>query len=176
MRAVLVVALVACTPARSHPEAMATPTRVEVDPKGLWRDAVPKLLEGGSCQNAVLVWGSVKVDASMKARPVQVAAGAAKLDGFLLCSDDMTSFLVAQRNNPRFKPSGGGTVPVKWHDGQLFMRRPFSAEDTPVSAAAPNSEGVAAIFSSDETTPVGDFLGPVAKLPEVFVFAMLPIP
>lgn len=162
----------------------ANEARVRVDPAKPWSDAARAIAAGG-CSDAVLVWGDSAVDASVHPRPVAIALGAGEpmLEGFLVCSADMKTFLELQTTNPRFKAGHGGSADLKWRAGQLWLRRRWSAADIALGRLAPPPEGVfqrgealAAIVScEDPAVAPAELVSAIARAPSVFVFAMFPL-
>ncbi len=138
---------------------------------------------GSACSDAVLVWGDLVVDASAPAVAIALGDGAAVLSGFLVCEHEMEPFLRAQRDNPRLRAGHGGSADLKWRDGELLLRRKWSAGDAHLGTLAPAPEGVfqkgetlAAIFSCDDAkAKLPDVLAAIARAPGVFVFAMYPL-
>jgi hypothetical protein len=155
---------------------------VALDPEMTWSEAAARI-DTGMCPDAVLVWGDLAVDETVRPRTVDIAWGGSKLRAFLVCSGDMKPFLVLQTANPRFKPGGGGSADLKWRDGQLFMRRRWSAADIALGQLDPpppgvfqRGEGLAAIVSVDDpNVHAGLLLAALSRAPRVFVFGMLPL-
>ena len=178
--------LVACAQAGGAPKSApaASGARVRVEAREPWKDAATAIL-GDMCPDAVLVWGDVTVDDTLRPRAVDVAVGDAKpvLHGFLICNAFMEPFLRMQTSNPRLKAGHGGTADLKWRDGQLFMRRRWSAADIPLGKLDPppndvfqRGETLAAIVSvEDPNAPAGEVLAAIARAPRVFLFAMFPL-
>jgi hypothetical protein len=168
-----------------HASTVEGATRVRVDPQKSWKDAASAIAGNGACADAVLVWGDLAVDASVHPRPVEIAIGddAPTLSGFLICNADMEAVLKLQTMNPRFKAGHGGSADLKWRDGQLFLRRRWSAADIalgqldpPPSDVFQRGEALAAIVSVDEASvQPAKLLPALARAPRVFVFAMFPL-
>lgn len=167
-----------------HASTVEGATRVRVDPQKSWKDAA-SAIAGDGCADAVLVWGDLSVDASVHPRPVEIAVGDDKpvLSGFLICNADMEAFLKLQTLNPRIKAGHGGSADLKWREGQLFLRRRWSAADValgqldpPPSDVFQRGEALAAIVSVDEANvQPAKLLSAIARAPRVFVFAMWPL-
>ncbi len=159
-------------------------TRVRVDPQKTWKDAA-NAIAGDGCADAVLVWGDLNVDASVHPRAVEVAVGDEKpvLSGFLICNADMEAFLKLQTVNPRIKAGHGGSADLKWREGQLFLRRRWSAADIALGQLDPppgdvfqHGEALAAIVSVEEANvQPAKLLAALSRAPRVFVFAMWPL-
>lgn len=181
-----VLMLVACTQtggtAKSAPAGGGA--NVRVDAREPWKTAATAIL-GDMCPDAVLVWGDVTVDGTLRPRAVDVSVGDAKpvLHGLLICNAYMEPFLRMQTSNPRLKAGHGGTADLKWRDGQLFMRRRWSAADIALGKLDPppgdvfqRGETLAAIVSvEDPNAPAGEVLDAIARAPRVFLFAMFPL-
>jgi hypothetical protein len=193
--------LLACSPARpagstaagGRPSASgwhasspsdASPRSVRIDPGATWKAAATAIL-GDACRDAVLVWGDLVVDDALKPQAITIAVGdgAPVLSGFLVCESRMEPFLRMQTANPRLKAGHGGTADLKWRDGQLYMRRRWSAADIALGTLAPPPSGVfqhgemlAAIVSvEDPKARPADVLAAVSRAPRVFLFAMFPL-
>jgi hypothetical protein len=192
----VMVALVACGGAEPaskttndaasnwHASTVERATRVRVDPQKTWKDAA-NAIAGDGCADAVLVWGDLTVDESVHPRAVEVAVGDDKpvLSGFLICNADMEAFLKLQTLNPRIKAGHGGSADLKWRDGQLFLRRRWSAADVALGQLDPppgdvfqRGEALAAIVSVEEANvQPAKLLAALSRAPRVFVFAMWPL-
>ena len=166
-----------------HPSPIAGATPVRIDATKSWADAIAAM-SAFAGPNEILVWGDLVVDASVPARPVAITVGDDKLfEGYVLPESSMETFLKLQTMNPRFKAGHGGSADLKWRDGQLFLRRRWSAADVALGKLAPPPDGVfqhgealAAIVSVDDPkAPTADVLAAIARAPTVFVFAMLPL-
>lgn len=191
--AVVVFAL-ACGPSATtdaHPRSSwkasspsdASELVIRLDANKPWADA-PAAIIGDMCPDAVLVWGDLIVDESVRPRAIAISIGDAKvLSGFLICNAYMETFLKMQTANPRLKAGHGGTADVKWHDGQLFMRRRWSAADIALGTLSPppsdvfqKGETLAAIASCDDPRAApAEVLGALARVPNVFLFGMFPL-
>jgi hypothetical protein len=162
----------------------ASALHVRVDPKKSWKDAAIAIV-GDGCGDAVLVWGDLTVDASVHPRAIEVAVDDDKpvVSGFLVCNADMEAFLKLQTLNPRIKAGHGGSADLKWREGQLFMRRRWSAADIalgkldpPPSDVFQRGEALAALVScEDPSAPPAEVLSALSRAPRVFVFAMFPL-
>lgn len=162
----------------------ASATHVTIDPQKPWKDATAAIA-GDACPDATLVWGDLRVEEELHARAVSISIGDAKpvIRGYLICTASMEAFLKLQTLNPRIKAGHGGSADLKWRDGQLFMRRRWSAADIPLGRLSPppsdvfqKGEALAAITSSDDpSAPPADVLTALSHAPTVFVFGMLPL-
>ena len=160
----------------------ASALTIRVDPNAAWKDAVTKIV-GDMCADAVLVWGDLVVDESVHARTVVIDFDAGKLKGWLVCNAYMETFLKLQTTNPRFKAGRGGSGDLKWREGQLWLRRRWSAADIALGQLDPPPEGVfqrgeaiAGIVAVEDPNPkTGSMLSALARAPRVFVFAMFPL-
>lgn len=180
--------LVACggagTGGAAKSAAPGNAAKIRVEAGEPWKDAATAIL-GDACPDAVLVWGDVKTDDTLRPRAVDVSVDDAKpvLHGFLICNALMEPFLRMQTSNPRLEAGHGGTADLKWRDGQLFMRRRWSAADIPLGKLDPppsdvfqRGETLAAIVSvEDPNAPAGEVLAAIARAPRVFLFAMFPL-
>jgi hypothetical protein len=167
-----------------HPSspADASPRAVHVEPGATWKQATTAIL-GDACPGAVLVWGDLVVDDSLEPRAVSVAVGDGPvlLSGFLVCNAHMEAFLKMQTQNPHLVH--GGSADLKWRDGQLWLRRRWSAVDVALGQLAPppgdvfqKGETLAAIVSvGDPAAKPAAVLAAIARAPKVFLFAMLPL-
>ena len=167
-----------------HASTVEGATRVRIDPQKSWKEAA-NAIAGDGCADAVLVWGDLVVDASVHPRPVEIAIGDDKpvLSGFLICNADMEAFLKLQTLNPRIKAGHGGSADLKWREGQLFLRRRWSAVDIALGQLDPppgdvfqRGEALAGIVSVEEAgvQPAKLFTA-LSRAPRVFVFAMFPL-
>jgi hypothetical protein len=160
-------------------EASRLTIRIE---ESSWKDAATKII-GDMCSDAVLVWGDLVVDESVRPRAVELAFDGGKIDGFLVCGSSIEAFLKMQTANPRFKAGHGGSGDLKWREGQLHLRRRWSAADIALGQLDPPPEGVfqhgeslAGIVAIEDPSPkVGPMLSALSRAPRVFVFAMLPL-
>jgi hypothetical protein len=180
----VLLGLASCGPSAAPASPHSSAARVRVEPLATCADA-QKTIAAGGCPDAVLVWGDVRVDADVHPREVEVSLGDAKplIHGYLVCKTYMETVLRLQAKQPRFKGRQGGSADVTWHDGQLFMRRRWSAADVALGTLDPPPKDVfgpddalAAISSCADTGAVAEQVLPaMARLPTVFVFAMLPL-
>jgi hypothetical protein len=167
---------------RPSPLADASALHVRLDPSQSWKEAARAII-GDMCPDAVLVWGDLQVDESVRPRAVEISIGDAKLNGFLVCNTYIEAFLKLQTVNPRLKAGHGGTADLKWRDGQLFMRRRWSAADIALGQLSPppgdvfqRGETLAAIVScEDDAVLPAELLGALARAPTVFLFGMFPL-
>jgi hypothetical protein len=157
------------------------PTVVHVDDDATLAKVSEKLLVG-QCADAMLVWGEVHVDADV-GKPVRLEIGSRPaLEGFLVCQSGAETFLKAQTMNPRIKAGRSGTADVRFRDGQLVMRRRWSAGDVllgDMSTVPPDvfqkGEALAALLDADEKTRASVLVPMMVNLPKAFVFAMWPL-
>jgi len=189
----LVAMLVACgagspdaktTPSNWHPSTgdEGSALTIRIVPGTTWKDATSKIV-GDMCADAVLVWGDLVVDESVRPRTVVVDFDGGKLKGWLICTAYMEAFLKLQTMNPRFKAGHGGSGDLKWREGQLWLRRRWSAADVALGQLDPPPEGVfqhgeaiAGIVMLEDPSPKTEaILSALARAPRVFVFAMLPL-
>ena len=156
---------------------------VRIDATESFREATTAIL-GDACVDAVLVWGDVAVEPALEAKPVAIDVGGTRvLAGYLVCGAHMEDFLRLQTRNPRLKAGHGGSADLKWRDGQLWLRRRWSAVDVALGQLAPppsdvfqRGETLAAIVScEDAAAPAARVLPAIARAPRVFLFAMLPL-
>ena len=168
---------------------------ITIDRGTPWKDVATKII-GDMCADAVLVWGDLVVDESVRPRTVVIDFGAStsrrpasggsgdgKIKGWLVCSAYMETFLKLQTMNPRFKAGHGGSGDLKWRDGQLWLRRRWSAADVALGQLDPPPEGVfqkgealAGIVAIEDPNPKTEaMLTALARAPRVFVFAMFPL-
>jgi hypothetical protein len=137
------------------------------------------------CADAVLVWGDLVVEDALRPRAVAISVGDEKtiFSGFLVCSDRMEAFLKLQTLNPRIKAGHGGSADLKWRDGQLHMRRRWSAADIalgkldpPPSDVFQRGEALAALVAvEDANVDPRALLSALANAPRVIVFGMFPL-
>lgn len=160
--------------------APRAPTVVHVDDDATLAKVSEKLLVG-QCADAMLVWGEVHVDADV-GKAVRVEVGARALDGFLVCQSNAETFLKAQTLNPRIKAGRSGSADVRFQDGQLVMRRRWSAGDVPLGdmSAVPKDvfqkdEALAALLAVDDKQRASVLVPMMVNLPKAFVFAMWPL-
>lgn len=197
-KALLLCALVACgrpdpaaktgAPTSSAADGSAfvvtpptSPTLVRVDDDATLAKVAEKLLVG-QCGDAMLVWGEVHVDGDV-GKAVRVEVGSRPpLEGFLVCQSSAETFLKAQTMNPRIKAGRSGTADVHFRDGQLIMRRRWSAGDVPLgdlSTLPPDvfqkGEALAALLDADDKTRASVVIPMMVNLPKAFVFAMWPL-
>ena len=59
---------------------------IRIDPGTTWKDATAKIV-GDMCPDAILVWGDLVVDESVRPRTVVVDFGGGKIKGWLVCND-----------------------------------------------------------------------------------------
>ena len=156
------------------------PTVVHVDADTTLGKVSEKLLIG-QCGDAMLVWGEVHVDADV-GKAVRVEVGSSALEGFLVCQSNAETFLKAQTQNPRIKAGRSGTADVRFRDGQLVMRRRWSAGDAvlgDMSTLPPDvfqkGEALAALLDVDEKTRASVIVPMMVNLPKGFIFAMWPL-
>jgi hypothetical protein len=194
-RWLLLAFLFACSPAAPtdtktssssnwHPSTGDEGSRmtIKLDAQSSWKDAATKII-GDMCSDAVLVWGDLVVDESVRPRAVEVAFDGGKIGGYLVCGSSMEAFLKLQTANPRFKAGHGGSGDLKWRDGQLHLRRRWSAADIALGQLDPPPEGVfqhgealAGIVAIEDPNPkTSAMLSALSRAPRVFVFAMLPL-
>ena len=155
---------------------------IRIDPGTPWKDAATKII-GDMCADAVLVWGDLVVDESVRPRNVIVQFDGGKIAGWLVCNSYMEAFLKLQTMNPRFKAGHGGSGDLKWREGQLWLRRRWSAADIALGQLDPPPDGVfqhgealAAIIAIEDPNPKTEaMLSALARAPRVFVFAMFPL-
>ncbi len=155
---------------------------IRIDPGTPWKDAATKII-GDMCADAVLVWGDLVVDESVRPRAVVIDYEGGKLKGWLVCSAYMEAFLKLQTMNPRIKAGHGGSGDLKWRDDQLWLRRRWSAADIALGQLDPPPEGVfqsgealAALVAVEATNPKTEaMLSALGRAPRAFVFAMFPL-
>ena len=155
---------------------------IRIDPGTPWKDAATKII-GDMCADAVLVWGDLVVDESVRPRTVVIDFDGGKIKGWLVCNSYMEAFLKLQTMNPRFKAGHGGSGDLKWREGQLWLRRRWSAADVALGQLDPPPEGVfqkgealAGIVAIEDPNPKTEaMLSALARAPRVFVFAMFPL-
>ena len=155
---------------------------IRIDKGTTWKDAAAKIV-GDMCADAVLVWGDLVVDESVHARTVVIDFDGGKLKGWLVCNSYMEAFLKLQTMNPRIKAGHGGSGDLKWRDGQLWLRRRWSAADIALGQLDPPPEGVfqhgealAGLVAVLDPNPKTEaMLSALARAPRVFVFAMFPL-
>jgi len=155
---------------------------IRIDAGTPWKDAATKII-GDMCADAVLVWGDLVVDESVRPRTVVIDFDGGKLKGWLVCNSYMEAFLKLQTMNPRIKAGHGGSGDLKWRDGQLWLRRRWSAADIALGQLDPPPEGVfqhgealAGLVAVLDPNPKSEaMLSALARAPRVFVFAMFPL-
>jgi hypothetical protein len=155
---------------------------IRIDPGTPWKDAATKII-GDMCPDAVLVWGDLVVDESVRPRAVVIQYDGGSLKGWLVCSAYMEAFLKLQTMNPRIKAGHGGSGDLKWRDDQLWLRRRWSAADIALGQLDPPPEGVfqhgealAALVAVEATNPKTEtMLNALGRAPRAFVFAMFPL-
>ena len=155
---------------------------IRIEPGTPWKDAATKIV-GDTCADAVLVWGDLVVDESVRPRAVVIDFGAGKIKGWLVCNAYMEAFLKLQTANPRFKAGHGGSGDLKWREGQLWLRRRWSAADIALGQLDPPPDGVfqrgealAGLVAIQDPNPKTEaLLSALARAPRVFVFAMFPL-
>ena len=160
-----------------HPSETTRAVHIDIDRRSTLHDAQLKIIHD-ACQDAVLVWGDVRVEPGTRA--VEVAVGGTTLRGFLVCESGIEEFLKAQLGNPRLKPGHGGSADLQWRDGQLYMHRRWSAAQIPLGKLSPppsdvfqKDEALAAIFTcEDAAAPVTDVFDALSRVPKVFLFGM----
>ncbi len=74
---------------------------INLDAQKTWADDAKSII-GDMCPDAVLVWGDLVVDDSVRPRAVAISFGDDKpvLSGFLVCASYMEPFLKLQTANP----------------------------------------------------------------------------
>jgi hypothetical protein len=155
---------------------------IRIDPSTTWKDAATRII-GDMCVDAVLVWGDLVVDESVRPRTVVIDFDGGKIRGWLVCNSTMEAFLKLQTSNPKFKAGHGGSGDLKWREGQLWLRRRWSAADIALGQLDPPPDGVfqhgealAAIVAIEDANPKpAALLSALSRAPRVFVFAMLPL-
>ena len=172
------------TPSNWHPSTgdEGAALMITIDRGTPWKDAATKIV-GDMCADAVLVWGDLVVDESVRPRTVVIEFDGGKLKGWLVCNAYMEAFLKLQTMNPRFKAGRGGSGDLKWREGQLWLRRRWSAADVALGQLDPPPEGIfqkgeaiAGIVAVEDPNPKTEaMLSALARAPRVYVFAMFPL-
>jgi len=155
---------------------------IRIDAGTTWKDAAAKIV-GDMCPDAVLVWGDLLVEESVRPRAVVIDFDGGKIKGWLVCNAYMEAFLKLQTTNPRFKAGHGGSGDLKWREGQLWLRRRWSAADIALGQLDPPPDGVfqhgeaiaGLVAVEDPNAKTAAMLSALARAPRVFVFAMFPL-
>src|SRR5437762_13698262 len=82
------------SPANWHPSTgdEGSSLTIRIDSGTPWKDAAAKIV-GDMCADAVLVWGDLLVDESVRPRTVVIDFDGGKIKGWLVCNAYMEAFL-----------------------------------------------------------------------------------